>query len=335
MINNKNCNILVTGASGFVGSHLVTHLLLEGYTRVTALLSSESSLSKLSSQLERYHLSLDTPSLRVCYADLCCYDVIEPLLEGVDVVFHAAARVDLGSGETLIHDNVLMTECLVSAAVKHKVGRFVHVSSIATLEEKYLPAHINEQTSATTLQGKSAYSISKIYSENIVWRAALTEGLAATIVLPAVILGKGSEGGSSSLLRIYSNTLGLYTPGSMSYVSVEDVARAMVLLAFREDAIGDSFILSSDNLSYKELFTLCAKAASHRQPRVCIGGKMLSFLGSLLNFVIKCGVKLPINGSTLSILNRAVFYDGSKVKLRYDFKYTPISEVIDNFFSLK
>ncbi len=324
----KESNIVVTGASGFIGAHLVATLLKGGYKAVTAVMSSERSLDKLTAILNLYNLPLNNESLTFRYIDLCYYKDTEEMFKGKDIVFHAAAKVDFAAGENLIYDNVLMTECVVAAAQKSKVKRFIHVSSIATLEPPLYPKVCNENMTISSSAHKSHYAISKFYCENIVLRAA-EEGLNISIVLPSVVVGRGATStGSASLLDIYSNTFGFYSRGVMGYVYVKDVARAMIAVATNSQAIGERYILSSENISYKDLFTLCAAAKHKRAPGYKVGKITISLASFIISILTKLNVKLPINSSTPQILDNKALYDGSKIVDHLGFSYTPISDAV-------
>ncbi len=330
MVVIKSSNIAVTGASGFIGAHLVATLLKDGYTNVVAMMSSDKSQTKLIKILDLYDISPTTSSLTIKYGDLCYYKDVEDIFKNIDIIFHTAAKVDLSGSDNLIYDNVLMTECVVAAATKFNVKRLVHVSSIATLEPPVYPKLCTENMPINSISNKSNYAISKLYCENVIWRAA-AEGLNVSVVLPSVVLGTGSTpSGSASLLDIYSNTLGFYSDGVMGYVYVEDVAKAMILLAFDNKAVGEKYILSSENISYKELFTRCAAAKSNKTPKHRAGRRTLSFISHTISILNKIGLQLPISSRTPYVLGEKSLYDGSKISKELGFVYTPISEAVSS-----
>ena len=100
------------------------------------------------------------------------------------------------------------------------------------------------------------YAISKYGAEREVWRG-MEEGLNAVIVNPSVILGPGFWNDNSGLFRLVWEGLKYYTKGINGYVDVKDVARAMILVMEKE-LFNERFVVSSENISYLELFTLMA-----------------------------------------------------------------------------
>lgn len=117
----------------------------------------------------------------------------------------------------------------------------------------------------------------------------------------------------------------------MSYVDVRDVARAMVLLDAAPQAVGERFILSAGDLSYRELITLGARAAHRPRPFIRIGKGAVDFAygcmrtGIALHLIRDRGVTRENLGSVL----RTTRYDGSKITRYCDFTYTPLPETVE------
>jgi len=121
--------ILVTGGAGFIGSNLVRHLL----TTATDLELINLDLLTYAGNLESLADVEDDPRYRFVRGDICDAEVVAPLMEGVDVVYHLAAEshVDRSilSDAPFVRTNVLGTQTLLAAALAAGVGRFVHVST--------------------------------------------------------------------------------------------------------------------------------------------------------------------------------------------------------------
>ena len=194
---------MISGATGLVGSHLITSLLdsqggAAKYSPI-AVGHSEQSWERLEWLLARR--GLDPKGLcerRVAeleYIDDCRRLIQEHRPE---VLFHCAARVSVGAardGERLVTENVAMTHNLITAALELPVDErplFVHVSSIAALGGSVGPnGCIDEGAVMENLAGASAYARSKFLAENEVWRGA-AHGLRVVMVNPGVILGEMS-----------------------------------------------------------------------------------------------------------------------------------------------
>ena len=122
----------------------------------------------------------------------------------------------------------------------------------------------------------SWYSWSKFNSELEVWKG-MAEGLNICIVNPSVILGLGSwSKGSGKLFSLIDRGQKFYTGGMTGYVDVRDVVKAMILLMDQE-IFGERFILNSENLSYKEIFSLIASGLEKNPPGIKAGRYLTSF----------------------------------------------------------
>lgn len=271
------------------------------------------------------------------------YDLCKAF-QDVDVVYHCAAVVSFDSacGDEIIRINREITANVVDACMECGVRRLVHVSSIATLGE-CLPERcssdvplIDEECYLTTLTGRSAYSVSKFYAENQVNRG-IYQGLDAVIVNPAIILGEGDfDHGSGQIIKLiaggggFSRIASLFaTSGVKGYVDVRDVVRAMCLLADCDAAAGQRFILSSENLSFRELFTLIARSASRRAPIFTIGGKTMRMFAKAEAAISRVLGRTPMLSP--EIVSNAIdksYYSGEKIKKYIDFEYTPISDSV-------
>ena len=247
--------ILVTGASGFLGRHL-----LEALTQ-----QSLPILGLYNSRLSEVHF----PNLTWKQCDLLDPFAIEDCMKGVTHVYHCAAIVsfDPALKNKLIEENVAATANVVNAAMEANVQKLIHVSSVAALGRTLQNGEvaIGEETHWEESKENSAYAESKYLAEMEVWRA-MAEGLNAAVVNPGIILGEGDwTKGSAKLMQIVYDEFPWFTNGINSWVDVKDVVAAMVLL-MDSDVSDERFIISGGNFSYKDIFTKMANALNRRPP---------------------------------------------------------------------
>ena len=173
-------HVLVTGGAGFIGSHYTRTLLTDGYDelggeRPTAV----TVLDKLTYAGTRTNLDAvaSDPRLRFVHGDVCDSSVVEPLVAAADVVVHFAAEshVDrsITGAATFVTTNVLGTQVLLDAALRHGVNRFVHVST----DEVYGSIEAGSWPEDHPLQPNSPYSASKASSDLLARAYARTHGL--------------------------------------------------------------------------------------------------------------------------------------------------------------
>lgn len=325
--------VMITGASGLVGTHLVAELLgrnpagrAEEYA-VTAVAHSEQSWTKIDWLLQRRGLG-DRPYRRVAaaleYIDDCrrLIQVINP-----DIVFNCAARVAVGKareGEKLVTRNVEITHNLITAVLEQASSPgegplFVHVSSVAALGGAAGPSGcIDENAVMENLAGASAYARSKFLSENEVWRAA-AHGLRVAVVNPAVILGAMSPesdfwlNGLFEAMRKGANRF--WIDGEMAFVSAEDTARAMILLAETPETWGKRYILSAESLPYRRFLGQMARTLGLPQPRIRIP-----------RWILKLAV--PFAPAMAAVLAPHRRCDGSEIMRTVPLRYTGLADTL-------
>jgi dTDP-glucose 4,6-dehydratase len=169
--------ILVTGGAGFIGSHFVRTLLGEGYPSLSA--TGVTVLDKLTYSGNRANLApvADDSRLRFVEGDICDVGLVDDVMAGHDAVVHFAAeshvdRSILGAAPFVI-TNVLGTQTLLDAALRHRVGRFLHVST----DEVYGSIEEGSWTEDWPLAPRSPYSASKAGSDLLALAYARTHGL--------------------------------------------------------------------------------------------------------------------------------------------------------------
>lgn len=321
-----NKSVFVTGATGFLGSNIVCELLKEG-RKVGVSYRNKDSLKKLDSKLATQNINAQYDSYEL---DLECREEVVEVLKGYDVVINAAADVDMTSNKKdYILKNVYLTRSVVWSAVKADIKRFIHISSIATLgsvrENEFV---IDEKCELVSLNGKSGYSKSKFYSENEVFRAFYT-GLNGVIINPSVIIGYDRNSKSSArIIELLSKKSYYYSDAVTGYVGVSDVAKIAVKMV-DSDIVGERFIVSSENLSYKELMTMSAKSLGLLPPTKQLPVSLLKYIKGVIRFLESIGVHIGISSSMVGCLISKKYYNGEKISTVLKFKYTPIAESID------
>lgn len=218
--------VLVTGASGFVGSHWVDHLVEEGCEVVATSRRRPGYLAR-----EKFR------GVRWIEADVTRPDTLPPLLEGVECVYHAAALFDFFARERdLMRVNADGTENLCRAARRAGVRRFVNVSSGAIYGKLYENRLCRE---ADPPRPSDKYAQSKWEQEQRVFAHQGKDGFLAVSLRPGAIYGPGSRYGDAKALYLLKRGILFGRPGLKevlsSHVHVRDVVRAARFLADRPE----------------------------------------------------------------------------------------------------
>lgn len=259
---NKQELILVTGASGFLGTHLVQLLISKGY-RVRALKREHSDIGSLqycSDKIEWFN------------ADLTDLPGLDEAFYGVDVVCHCAAIPSFHPKDhkKMYAANVVGTTNVVNMSLHHKVRRLIHVSSIAALGRT--PGRLYLDESCDWVEGKDNhyYGQTKHLAEVEVWRG-IAEGLNAVMVLPSVIIGvKNWNDGIAAFWERVDKGLKFCPDGKSGFVDVRDVV-LFIERMIGHDSSGERYILNAENLSHKEFFTRVARSMNKRPPYIMVG----------------------------------------------------------------
>ncbi len=324
--------ILVTGGTGLTGSHLLFELTQKGHT-VRAIKRNNSSIEFVKNIFSLYSLNSNELLDRIEWvdADLLDYSSLLDATIGVETVYHTGALVSFNpkDAEAIGETNIRGTANIVDACVHNHVRSLCHMSSIASLGEANEQEFIDESCIWTKNKGKSTYAKSKFFSEMEVWRGA-EMGLRVIIVNPSIILGPGRwSTGSGQFFSRISKSLPFYTKGISGYIDVRDVVKAMILLNENPSIKNERFILNSENLSYKDVFSLIAKNLGKNPPRYQITPRMVSFCFP----IIKLFGMLAGKGSTISRenLNSAFsksYYSSEKIKKNINLQFLPVSESV-------
>jgi nucleoside-diphosphate-sugar epimerase len=321
MTAQKQKHILVTGATGLVGSYLLRYLLKEGYTNVRACRRPESSMALVTSVQNR---------VEWMECDILNIDELEDAMDGVHQIYHCAALVsyDLKDKDALYKINKEGTENVVNMALICQVEKLVHVSSVATIGRDLKGSLITEKTKWERNEMVTHYAKSKYLAEMEAWRGA-AEGLNVVVVNPSTILGSGFwDKGTSRFFELAWHSFSWYSKGSAGFVDVRDVAQLMIK-AMETAESGERFILSGENLPYKELMAQIARhldrpAASRKMQDWMQGGLWRwEWFVAWLN-----GSKPYITKEVAKKVSILYAYDNSKSVEAFTHTYQAISETI-------
>ena len=320
--------ILVSGGSGLVGSHLLRLLIKKGEA-VRATYRSSSSIKACAKVFEAFNETAHFEEIDWVQADLLDLTALEKAFEGVDQVYHSAAMVSFKRKDrpTLFEVNVQGTANMVNLALDFKVKKFCFVSSVAAIGKYRDKDCSDERASWKQEGGTSDYSISKYYAENEVWRGA-AEGLPIVIVNPSTVLGYGDlKRSSNKLFEKVDRGLPFYPGGSNGFVGVDDVVQCMYAL-MESEIQGERFILSSENISYQQLFNSIAEALEKKPPSFELQKWMATLYMYLDSFLFYLGLQdSPITRANLTTAFNHKCFDTAKIKDRLGFDFEPIEAV--------
>lgn len=328
--------ILVTGASGLVGSHLVLHLVGQG-AKVSAIYRSTNAILKTKAVFEMYAKVHLFEAIDWIQADIIDIPLLEIAFENIDYVYHCAAKIsfDPRDEEQLRKVNIEGTANIVNLCLAKNVKKLCYVSSIAALGDLPVNQEItDEETDWNAEKPHSDYAISKYGAEMEIWRGQ-QEGLDVVIVNPGVILGPvpktwNRNEGSFKIISAVAKGLTYYTHGTTGFVGIEDVVHCMMQLMERE-SVGERYILVSENLSYQAVTHLIAKKLNVNPPKKEATRWMTEMAWRwdwiTTNFFFQ---ERKLTKAIAKSLHTTDIYSSKKIKTELHYQFTPMEKVIES-----
>ena len=300
--------ILVTGATGFIGSNLVKKL---GNSKNEITIFAKNS----------YHPFLNGLKLKRIEGDIKDYKSVLNAIKGCDYVYHlvACSLNSLKEKDEIFGVNISGTENVMKASLELGVKKVVHVSScsvlgFATNKENIL----NEEN---TLDFKDQiYGQSKKLGEDKV-QEYVKKGLNATIVIPAYVIGAGEIDPNRYVLfqSISRGRIKFTYSGSVGTVAVEDLVDG-IILAMERGEPSQRYILSNENIQLFDLYNLVAKTLN--KPKVRIKLPRISYYPMyFLGAILQCTLKTPpLSTETVRWAFNYRCYDSSKAQKELGWK---------------
>ncbi len=279
--------ILITGATGTLGSHLL-YQLLQNNDKIVALYRSSIKKNRVLDVFGYYTNQSKIFFDKIIWrkADITDIYSLEDAFEGIDKVYHCAAYIDFRNKkfEKYYEINSKGTANIVNIAIDKKIKKLVHVSSIAAIGTKEEGFSLEEDFPNPD-EITSFYSKSKYYSELEIWRG-IEEGLNAVIVNPSVILAPYflEENRKKLFRRIFNKGIKYYSCGIKGFVGIDDVVRIMILL-MESEISKERFILNAQNLSFKELFDIVSDKIEKPRPRIKLTKNKLKAIKFFLTII--------------------------------------------------
>ncbi|MEU7144378.1 NAD-dependent epimerase/dehydratase family protein [Nocardia sp. NPDC046473] len=317
--------VLVTGASGFLGGALVRRLVRDGEHDVSILVRRSSKLADLGADVDRVQL---------VYGDLTDPASLVAATNGVDIVFHSAARVDeRGTREQFWQENVRATERLLEAARRGGASRFVFISSPSALMDFDGGDQLDVDESVPyPRRYLNLYSETKAAAERAVL-AANTDGFTTCALRPRAIWGAGDRSGP--IVRLLGKTGTGKLPdisfGRTVYASlchVDNIVDACVKAA-ASDAVGGKayFVADAEKTNVWEFLGSVATGLGYAPPSRKPNSRVINAVVNVIETIWRIPAVAtrwspPLSRYAVALMTRSATYDTSAA--RRDFGYTPV-----------
>jgi nucleoside-diphosphate-sugar epimerase len=288
--------IAITGASGFIGRHLLEDIAPYGYKLFIITRNPEKKISNI------------PPGSKIIKADLTDYSSLQKAFEGIDIIVNIAAEVRNES--KLTETNILGTENLIKAAAINNVSKIIHISSVGVVGMQYSNTSVIIDESSTC-EPKNEYERTKLASEKLLLEAHQQNKFGLTILRPTNVYGEHHP--FNALLNLVSHVnsgkiIACTNRAVVNYVYVKDLTSLIIKLIIDGNEYG---IINAGNACSVELFfQLIAEELKVKE-------KIIFIPQLLVNFVELFGIK-----KLRSVSNRVIYSDKKSTALgEYPYGY--------------
>lgn len=321
---------LITGATGFLGHHLVPALLDAGHTLVALT--------------RRPAPAFEAQGVQVVIGDVCDAESVKKAAKGCDGLFHCAGIVSRDPEDTkkMYDVHVNGTKITLDAAKEAGIKRVVYMSTSGTvaIREKKKPIPNEDSHAPYTIAGKWPYYRTKLYAEQEALKRN-TEDFEVISLNPSLLLGPGDlRGGSTEDIRLFiEKQIPAIPKGGLSYVDVRDVAK-VCLTAMEKGKAGQRYLLGACNITFEEYLNRLSRLSGVSAPWMqAPKNDFIADMGtSLLRKVQSTfGTKNALDDASLEMARYFWYLDASRAKKDLDF--SPIDSVqtlkdtIDDMFA--
>ena len=313
--------VLVTGATGFVGSALVRAFLGAGYSVRALIRSSSPRLNLAGLDIERIE------------GDLCDPAAVARAVAGVSGVAHAAAdyRLWTRDADAMLRTNIEGTRTLMRAALSAGVERVVYTSSVATLALRENGSAADETSPLDESAAVGPYKRSKVIAERLVEDLTRREALPAVIVNPSTPIGPRDIRPTPTgrvILAAASGRMPAFVDTGLNLVHVDDVASGHVA-ALERGRLGERYILGGENVLLADMLRDIARLVGRRPPRMTLPRGPLYPLAAgaqLIAAVTGREPLLTLDGLRMS--RQHMFFSAAKAERELGFRARPYVEAL-------
>lgn len=314
---------LITGATGFLGRAVVSELIKQGAAVRVLILPNDPYASLLPKQV---HVSI---------GNICDVRSLTSFFANADhdtCVIHCAGIVSISSKppKSLYKVNVGGTNNMIRQCMKHKIGRFIYVSSVHAIPKKPMDTIIMETYRFSPDLVEGHYAKSKACATALAIKASFS-GLNTCIVFPSGLIGPGdaAQGSFTTMAKRYiSGKMPFSVQGGYDFVDVRDVAKGIVDCA-EHGRSGNCYILSGHYIKMKNLLRLMDKATHVSHIRIMLPTGLAKIAASFYEaFCLIRKKPLFFTPYSISVLSSNGKFSHATASVHFKYKPRPIAESI-------
>ena len=314
--------VFITGISGLLGTNLAAELLDQNYSIKAIVRNASKYIGKITSNLELIQMDLSG-------------DFRDHLKE-TDIVIHIAAETSTNLIRYADYEkiNYEATVRLFEIAKEQRVKQFIFISTANTIGYGSLNHLGTETVKMKKPFSKLHYAKSKLAAEKYLLKNQ--QGIDVKVLNPTFMIGPFDSKPSSGkiILMSLNKKLVFYPPGGKNFVPVKDVVSA-ILNSFEHGKSGEKYLISGNNLSYKEFFGKLKEITDEKQLLIPIPMPVLMTIGVFGNLMRQLNVKTSLSSSNMKALCVKNYYSNQKsiheLKITYSSLNFAIKEAVEYF----
>lgn len=313
--------IFITGATGFIGTHLVERLLKTNH-EIYCFVRKTSQIQRLK----------ETRAI-IITGDISDKGSLIKGMQACDWLVHLASNFEFWVPDKRIYYkvNVDGLRNVMESALETNIQKIVHVSTAAVYGDASWPITEKSQYGSTR---PSLYAQTKFEGDEIAWRMHKEKGLPLVIIYPSAVLGANDPKAAGRYLKNFA--LGrmpaqVLVNTSFPFVHVNDVCEAIKLALEKEDNVGEKYLVSSCNMTWGEFNQLICEIAGTGVPFIQLPSTLTTISANLLTGIanlIKKPPLLDLSVDQVRLMKQGCQIDGSKAERELELVYTPIREAV-------
>ena len=311
--------VLVTGANGLLGANVVRELLRRG-ADVRVLVRENSNLA-----------SLDGLTLETNVGNITNTQDVEKAVIGCNTIIHIAAMTTQNHNklESYYEANINATKSIIAVAKNHNVTNLIYVSSAAALGYGTRLSPGSEEKEIKFPFNQVPYVKSKHSAQLLMLDAAKDLQTKVVVVNPTFLIGPYDSKPSSGkiILMAVGKRIVFVPPGGKNFIHVKDAAFG-ICNAISQGKNGECYLLSNQNLSYKEFFNIVSSFSNKRSIHLPIPKTVLIFLGLVGSLISKTSIKVSLTYYNALALCVSNFYSNKKSIKELNLPTTPIETAV-------
>jgi dihydroflavonol-4-reductase len=314
--------IFITGATGFIGGHLVERLARTEH-KMCCLVRDPGRAKKLAEI-----------GAELAQGDVTDKISIMKAMKGCDWVFNLANIYTMWMPDkrTYHEINVDGTRNVMDCALELRASKVIHVSTVAIWAKSASP--FNEDTPVSPVQ-VSEYARSKYEGDLIAREYHQKRGLPVVLIYPGNVLGEGDNKPTGRFVNDIvrgKQPVNAFTNTVLTFVHVRDVVEAIIRAAEKPDNVGQKYIVANQQMPWGELAKTSGEISGAKLPGLTLPNPLALASGAMLTVVANVTKRPPLWGLSLDAartLSASLKADGSKAQRELGITYTPIRQAME------